>query len=129
MEGERVSPKRIQLRRTKGWRKPDGVVVVSRPTRWGNPFRVGVPVTPESEGWAEVAPKFAEWIPGRGMQDFTPVDRAEAVAMFRVYVQRKVWTHGMTEHARHELAGHDLACWCPLSAPCHADVLLELANA
>ena len=30
---------------------------------------------------------------------------------------------------RHELAGYDLACWCPLDQPCHADVLLELANA
>jgi hypothetical protein len=30
---------------------------------------------------------------------------------------------------RHELAGMDLACWCPLDQPCHADVLLELANA
>jgi len=34
-----------------------------------------------------------------------------------------------------ELAGHDLVCWCPLEdergrrVPCHADVLLELANA
>jgi hypothetical protein len=31
-------PERIQLRRAKGWRKPDGVVVVARPTRWGNPY-------------------------------------------------------------------------------------------
>jgi hypothetical protein len=30
---------------------------------------------------------------------------------------------------RRDLAGHDLACWCPLDQPCHADVLLELANA
>ena len=30
----------MQLRRTKGWRLPDGAVVVARPTRWGNPFRV-----------------------------------------------------------------------------------------
>lgn len=28
-----------------------------------------------------------------------------------------------------ELRGHDLACWCALDAPCHADVLLEIANA
>jgi len=28
-----------------------------------------------------------------------------------------------------ELRGKDLACWCPLDQPCHADVLLELANA
>ncbi|HEY9371501.1 DUF4326 domain-containing protein [Streptomyces sp.] len=27
-----------------------------------------------------------------------------------------------------ELAGRDLACWCPLDQPCHADVLLEIAN-
>jgi hypothetical protein len=32
------------------------------------------------------------------------------------------------EDARRELAGHDLACWCPLSQPCHADLLLEIAN-
>jgi hypothetical protein len=30
---------------------------------------------------------------------------------------------------RRDLAGYDLACWCPLDQPCHADVLLELANA
>lgn len=28
----------------------------------------------------------------------------------------------------HELRGKDLACWCPLDQPCHADILLELAN-
>lgn len=27
-----------------------------------------------------------------------------------------------------ELKGKDLACWCPLNAPCHADVLLKIAN-
>lgn len=29
---------------------------------------------------------------------------------------------------RHHLRGHDLVCWCPLNHPCHADVLLEIAN-
>ena len=32
------------------------------------------------------------------------------------------------EDARRELAGHDLACWCSLDGPCHADVLIEIAN-
>ena len=27
------------------------------------------------------------------------------------------------------LRGHDLACWCPLDQPCHADILLKLAAA
>jgi hypothetical protein len=30
---------------------------------------------------------------------------------------------------RTELAGKDLACWCPLDALCHADVLLRWAQA
>ncbi len=32
------------------------------------------------------------------------------------------------DRIRNELAGSDLACWCPLDQPCHADVLLEIAN-
>lgn len=32
------------------------------------------------------------------------------------------------DEIRAELRGHDLACWCPLDQPCHADVLLEIAN-
>lgn len=27
-----------------------------------------------------------------------------------------------------ELRGKDLACFCPLDKPCHADVLIEIAN-
>lgn len=32
---------RIQLQRTKGWKLPPNTVVVARPSRWGNPYRVG----------------------------------------------------------------------------------------
>lgn len=51
--------------------------------------------------------------------------RAQAVARYRD------WIMGEPERiaqARAELAGRDLCCWCPLDGPCHADVLLELAN-
>ncbi|MGV7636606.1 DUF4326 domain-containing protein, partial [Mycobacterium kansasii] len=34
------APKRIQRKRTKGWRMPEGAVYVGRPTKWGNPFIV-----------------------------------------------------------------------------------------
>jgi hypothetical protein len=83
----------VQLRRTKGWRKPDGAVVVARPSRWGNPYRVGPDRT-----------------------------AAEAVALYRAHVADRV------DEIRAELAGRDLCCWCPPSRPCHADVLLELAD-
>jgi len=32
------------------------------------------------------------------------------------------------EEIRAELAGRDLACWCPVGSPCHGDVLLAVAN-
>ena len=42
-------PERIQLRRTKGWRKPAGAVIVSRPSRWGSPFPVDGDEVPDVE--------------------------------------------------------------------------------
>lgn len=35
-----MTPKRIQLRRTRGWRKPPGAIIVARPSKWGNPWSV-----------------------------------------------------------------------------------------
>ncbi len=99
-------PERIQLSRTKGWRKPEGAVVVARPSQWGNPFVV------------EVAP------PHRA--------RRRAAQQRAVDLYRRALLHGQLEvvplQVVRELAGRDLACWCPLDQPCHADVLLELAN-
>jgi hypothetical protein len=101
-------PKRVQLRRTRGWRKPEGVIVVSRPSRWGNPFRPG---TPHPE-------------------DGHPMDLSETIAFYRSWLTAATGPTGasMVDEARAELAGHDLACWCPLGQPCHAEVLLEVAN-
>ena len=36
-----IKPKRIQRKRAKGWRTPDGAIYVGRPTRYGNPFKIG----------------------------------------------------------------------------------------
>lgn len=97
-------PERIQLRRTKGWRKPEGAIVVARPTKWGNPYRIG-------EDDQAGNPRTAE----------------EAVRLFRYSIDYW-WGPEYAERVRAELAGRDLACWCPLDQPCHADVLLEVAN-
>ena len=95
-----MSPQRIQRRRAKGWRMPDGAVYVGRPSRWGNPYR-----------WP---------------------DPATAVQMFEDMLHRAP-TSGpddetIFETIRYQLRGKDLACWCPLDQPCHADVLLAIAN-
>lgn len=52
-------------------------------------------------------------------------DPATAVRFFRRYVGSAGYCNA---RALKELAGKNLACWCPLGQPCHADVLLELAN-
>jgi Domain of unknown function (DUF4326) len=51
--------------------------------------------------------------------------RRRAVAMFR---WRLYSTPGLLDQARAELAGRDIACWCPLDEDCHADVLLAAMN-
>lgn len=115
-------PKRVQMtRRPGGWRHehPDAVIV-ARPSRWGNPYKARakyvLDLGPEAKGV-------------RFVQARRPAD--EAVALFRDMLARAPLSDdGSTvyDEIRRELAGRDLACWCPLDQPCHADVLLELAN-
>jgi hypothetical protein len=87
--------KRIQRKRTRGWKAPVGVVNVTRPGKWGNPFSV------------------AEY--GRDL----------AIINYR---HRMLNLKLVNPSAFDELRGKDLMCFCPLNQPCHADVLLELAN-
>jgi hypothetical protein len=97
-------PQRIQRKRIKGWRMPANAVYVGRPTKWGNPYYLGSLRKPGGElGMSQVIENYRHWILGGGV--------------------------GKDKLDPKELRGKDLACWCPLDQPCHADVLLELANA
>jgi hypothetical protein len=104
-------PQRIQRKRTKGWTMPEGAVYVGRPTRWGNPFKLSTAACDcGSEGLCEHVA-------------YRCHSAEAAVRYFRADLQ------GLMKVAiRTELRGKDLACWCPLDEPCHADVLLEIAN-
>lgn len=102
-------PRRIQLRRTKGWRLPPNTVKVDRTTKWGNPFIVGQP------GGAYTA---------------RVMNRRHAWQLFRSVA---LTTPEMQALAQAELRGKNLACWCPLPRDhdddeCHAAVWLEIAN-
>ena len=92
-----MKPKRIQRKRTKGWRMPENTIYVGRPTKFGNPF------------------------------NWKTMGRAEAVRKYRLWIQRLAYDYRNAPNPL-ELRGKSLACWCPLDQPCHADVLLELAN-
>jgi hypothetical protein len=110
-------PKRIQRKRTKGWKMPEGAVYVGRPTIWGNPFKVG--------GYFAIGKMGMIWCQAREQQEgFTLIESPiQAVDMFR-HLRTMVTPYRTVA----ELRGKDLACWCPLDQPCHADVLLEIAN-
>ena len=104
-----MKPHRIQLKRTKGWRLPPNTVVVSRPSRWGNPYAV---VNGDHQSAVNAYRKELEW-----------------------YLSGKSLRNAVELRAKIEkLRGYNLACWCKLTdkdgnrVPCHADVLLELAN-
>lgn len=116
------APQRIQLRRTKGWRKPEGAIVVARPTKWGNPYRIDeyrcdYPDSSDAELRAMATSDFRGLIEGR----WAP---AASLGWSRWRWERG--TYPVADIA--QLRGHDLACWCPLDQACHADVLLEIAN-
>lgn len=92
-------PIRIQLSRRKGWRMPPDTVRVSRPGMWGN--------------YAATASGLATG--------------AAAVEAFRRWLEHEA-SEAWKTHAQMTLRGKNLACWCRLDQPCHADMLLELAN-
>lgn len=104
----RLVPERVQLSRAKGWRMPPNTVKVDRSTRWGNPFKLH--------------------------GDGRPMISTVAAALFNRHFEdgHNAWVMRgqLTTLAdvRRELRGKRLACWCSLSEPCHADVLLRLAN-
>ena len=128
-------PKRIQRKRTKGWRMPEGAVYVGRPTKWGNPFEVyrckccdAWDVRDENGVVYLLDHKYLQEHPDVALTCSTSRARTEALAQaVSLYYMDLNWELAPYPHAS-ELRGKDLACWCPLDQPCHADVLLELAN-
>lgn len=122
-----IRPVRLQLSRRKGFNLQEHslatnglrAVNVARPNRWGNPFTIkGCRDAGYVGADAEIA--------------------ARCVESFRVWIDtpywRENWDGGESESARSSilstmdyLHGKNLACWCKLGDPCHANVLLELA--
>jgi hypothetical protein len=109
--------RRIQLRRSKGWRMPPDTVKVDRTTLFGNPFSI------KEHGHDRAVELHRAWLTGSLAGEGIPASRLEELAALR----RKVLS------ALPALRGKSLACWCPLPEPgqrdnCHAALLLELAN-
>ena len=90
---------------------PPNTVKVTRPGKWGNPFTVTEKMRPGSKvSCGYIAVPTIE----------------DAISCYREMTECPEWAdrRAMLD----ELRGKNLACWCALGSPCHADVLLELAN-
>lgn len=121
---ETSKPIRVQLSRAKGWKMPENTVKVSRPGKWGNPFRVGgYFIVGDPGGAVHRAFRMAWCESDRPDPKFTLItDSAMAVAFFT-----RLMANGYHRDLS-ALRGKNLACWCRIGTPCHADILLELAN-
>jgi hypothetical protein len=97
-------PQRVQLKRSAGWKMPANTVKVDRTTRWGNPFTIA-----ECGSAAIAVAQHGRWMRGEiGAPGGVEPPARDAL--------------------RTALGGRHLACWCALNGPCHADLLLVLAN-
>ena len=90
-----MNMRRIQRKRTKGWKMPENTVYVGRPSKWGNPYALHL---------------------GR------VYERTVALRFYRKWLREKILANA---HFLDELKGKDIACWCRLDEPCHADVILK----
>lgn len=109
-----MKPQRVQRKRSKGWRMPPNTVCVTRGTDFGNTFIVNPHVKPGSKS---------------GVSYICVPTVEDAVECFELMVRED--TPAMREFCakiKAELRGKNLACFCPLTSPCHADVLLKIAN-
>lgn len=115
--------KRIQRKRTKGWRMPENAKYVGRPTKWGNPFRL----TPDGfiQCYSTNGKILDPWIMWSYSNGFETKDIVELYGLWLKGDLKTKAPYLPTPPSIDELKGKDLACFCSLSEPCHVDAILE----
>lgn len=115
-----MTPKRIQRKRTKGYKTPPNTIYVGRPSKYGNPFRV----VKLSDGYWSVKTNYKDLF-NTLIENCRPAYKTQieaqydAVKCFEIINNKKDYS---------ELKGKNLSCFCKNGTPCHADVILKLAN-
>ena len=111
-------PKRVQRKRSKGFKLPENTKCVNRGTKWGNPFKVleedksWVVKDSDNNYWGEIYDNKGDAID-------------KSIECFSGWIDGKVLIKKLDLS---ELKGKNLACFCPEGSSCHGDVLLKLAN-
>ena len=111
-----MNPVRIQRSRQNKQKSPNGLPIVytGRPGKWGNPFKISNSPQPYSgyEGIPHVFCKTAE----------------QVIENYIWFIHAKINQMDIVAAAKRELRGKNLSCWCKIGQPCHADILLRIAN-
>lgn len=137
-EAKTFLPKRTQRKRSKGWKMPENTKYVGRPSKWGNPFKVGEEspflydeiLQQYGQSWSEY-PTYIDTLNvlKYSIRGHEVEDNEAATILFREYLN---WLqeNKPTEYKQliEPLKGKNLACWCKIGTPCHVDVLIEKVN-
>jgi hypothetical protein len=124
---EEMMPNRVQRKRTKSWKMPPNTVAVDRSSGFGNPFQISKATQTHMGKTSDI------WVvgtwegPAMWFKDTKKEATELAVSAFRTWVTHPPQA-ALLAAARKKLRGKNLACWCSLDQPCHADVFLELVN-
>ncbi len=127
--------KRIQRKRTKGWRMPENTIYVGRPSKWGNPLKlVGDTIYIDASYRRKILSPWVNLIEAHADIDdlmhyfwiiATPHKRYQKF----VNPDLQYWSDHFASLDWTELEGKDLACWCPLTTSfCHAEILIQIAH-
>lgn len=113
-------PVRVQRSRKHKQVSPNGlpIVYVGRPGKWGNPYKV----TGEPGHWFVI-----DTVLDEPCASFAEKSLAFDLALV-LYKEEISHKHNSGNLNVYDLKGKNLSCWCKAGDPCHADVLLELAN-
>lgn len=126
-----AEPRRIQLSRAREWRLADhstNCKIVDRRGAYGNPWTV----SSHAGQWCVL---LNASFPVLASFDTKAEAQARAVQWFHRWLTDDAWASQLPDMGRdwivehlHELRGKDLCCWCAAGTPCHAQVLIDLAN-
>ena len=121
-----MKPVRIQRKRVKGWKMPENTISVTRPGKWGNCFKIG-----GRYKWGGLSNKGIDTLiivmEAHVPDDkFTTLETAEeCIEWYEKYIYLRP---GFIDKVKKELKGKNLACFCKEGHPCHAGILLKIAN-